>query len=123
MRSHPEADHDLHFLSLFVILWLFGLRLKRSFNFVKMVNFKNIAASLAVASIFGGAVAHPGEVHTDEEIKRELASYRVASNKASRSLARVADSPAALSLKARAVARRAATAQALREKRGLTNRK
>lgn len=85
-----------------------------------MVNFRNFAASLAAASAIGSAVAHPGEVHTPEEIKREIAAHKAQQVKARRSLAECASSPAAIALKERAVARRAAIAQQLREQRGLT---
>lgn len=85
-----------------------------------MVTFRNFAASLAAASAIGSAVAHPGEVHTPEEIKREIAAHKAQQVKARRSLAECASSPAAIALKERAVARRAAIAQQLREQRGLT---
>lgn len=85
-----------------------------------MVNFRNIAASLAAASVIGSAVAHPGEVHTVEEIKREITAHKAQQIKARRSLSDCSNSPAALSLKERAIARRAATAQKIREQRGLT---
>ncbi|KAK6065126.1 extracellular dioxygenase protein [Seiridium cupressi] len=87
-----------------------------------MVNFRNIAASLAAAAVIGSAVAHPGEVHTAEEIKREIAAHKAQQAKTRRSLAEVGHSPAALALKERAVARRAAIAQKLREERGLTKK-
>jgi hypothetical protein len=85
-----------------------------------MVNFRNLAASLAAASAIGSAVAHPGEIHTPEEVKREIVAHKAQQVKARRSLADCANSPAAVALKERAVARRAATAQKLREQRGLT---
>ncbi|KAI0124789.1 Intradiol ring-cleavage dioxygenase [Xylariales sp. AK1849] len=87
-----------------------------------MVNFRNIAASLAVSSIIGTAVAHPGEVHTAEETRHEIDQHKASQLKARRSLAECSNSPASLALKARAAERRAATAQALREKRGLTKK-
>ncbi|KAI0126508.1 Intradiol ring-cleavage dioxygenase [Xylariales sp. AK1849] len=87
-----------------------------------MVNFKNIAASLAVSSIIGGAVAHPGEKPSAEQVKREIEQYTNAAVKAGRLLSQAANSPEALALKKRAAARRAATVQALREKRGITHK-
>ncbi|KAH6656871.1 Intradiol ring-cleavage dioxygenase [Truncatella angustata] len=87
-----------------------------------MVNFRNIAATLAAASVIGSAVAHPGEIHTPEEIKREIDAHKAQQIKARRSLAQCSNSPAALALKERAVARRAAVAQKLREQRGLTKK-
>lgn len=84
-----------------------------------MVNFRRLAASLAVSSIVGSVFAHPGEVHTEEEMKREIDEHVAAQVKARASLAACSSSPAALALRARAIERRAATAQALREKRGI----
>lgn len=86
-----------------------------------MVNFKNLAASLAVSSLLGGAIAHPGEVQSAQQIKREIQKYAQAQQKAVRSLAKVENSPQAVALKARAAERRAATVAALRAKRGLIN--
>lgn len=88
-----------------------------------MVNFKNIAASLAVSSIVGGAIAHPGEVQSAKHIKREIEKYTQAQHKAVRSMAKIENTPQALALKARAAERRAATVAALREKRGITTSK
>lgn len=121
--SHHDADQVLYFPIHLIKTLACKLSRHSGPSFVKMVNFKNIAASVAVASIFGSAVAHPGEVQTAEEIKREINSYTAAHVKAGRSLARVANSPAARALRTRAVARRTATAEALREKRGLTKSK
>lgn len=86
-----------------------------------MVNFKNIAASWAVSSIIGGAIAHPGEVQSAKQIKREIEKYAQAQQKAVRSMAKLENSPQAKALKARATERRVATVQALRAKRGITN--
>ncbi|KAI1855796.1 hypothetical protein JX265_012241 [Neoarthrinium moseri] len=87
-----------------------------------MVNFRNFAASLAAASVIGSALAHPGEVHTAEEKKREIDNFKAAQLNLRRSFAEVGKTPEALALKARAAARRAGIAQALREKRGLTKK-
>lgn len=86
-----------------------------------MVNFKNLAASLAVTSIIGGAIAHPGEVQSAKQIKREIEKYANAQEKAVRSMSKVQNSPYAVALKARAAERRAATVAALRAKRGITS--
>jgi hypothetical protein len=85
-----------------------------------MVNIRSVTATLAAASVIGSALAHPGEHHTAEEIKREIAAHKAQQVKARRSLAECSNSPAALALKERAIARRAATAQRIREERGLT---
>ncbi|KAH9896332.1 Intradiol ring-cleavage dioxygenase [Xylariomycetidae sp. FL2044] len=85
-----------------------------------MVNFRNVATSLAFTSIIGAAVAHPGE--TSEEVKRELAAHKVARTHARRALNECAGNPTTKALKTRSVARRAAAAKALQEKRGLTTK-
>ncbi|CAJ2512095.1 Uu.00g077200.m01.CDS01 [Anthostomella pinea] len=82
-----------------------------------MVNVRNIAASLAFSSIIGAAVAHPGD--PADEVKRELESHKSARPFARRALNSCAGSPETAALKARSVARRAAAAEALRQKRGL----
>lgn len=83
-----------------------------------MVNVRNLAASLAFTSLLGSAVAHPGD--TQEEVRRELAAHKAARPVARRAINACAASPNTAALRARAVARRAATAEALRQKRGLT---
>ncbi|RYP53758.1 hypothetical protein DL768_001358 [Monosporascus sp. mg162] len=85
-----------------------------------MVNLRSsVIASLASSSLLGAVLAHPGEDHSAEEIKREAARHSEARTKAHRSLGQCATSPQALALKARSIARRAATAHALRAARGL----
>ncbi|RYO92267.1 hypothetical protein DL762_001716 [Monosporascus cannonballus] len=85
-----------------------------------MVNLRSsVIASLASSSLLGAVLAHPGEDSSAEEIKREAARHSEAHTKAHRSLGRCANSPQALALKARSIARRAATAHALRAARGL----
>lgn len=87
-----------------------------------MVNLRSsVIASLASASLLGAVLAHPGEDHSAEQIKREAARHSEAQTKAHRSLGQCASSPQALALKARSIARRAATAHALRAARGLPN--
>ncbi|RYO99224.1 hypothetical protein DL764_006883 [Monosporascus ibericus] len=85
-----------------------------------MVNLRSsVVASLASSSLLGAVLAHPGEDHSPEEIKREAARHSQAQTKAHRSLGQCATSPQALALKARSITRRAATAHALRAARGL----
>ncbi|GAP83651.1 putative gpi anchored protein [Rosellinia necatrix] len=83
-----------------------------------MVNVRNLAASLAFSSLLGAAVAHPGD--TQEEVRRELAAHKAAFPVARRAVNACAASPNMAALKARSVARRAAAAEKLRQKRGLT---
>lgn len=84
-----------------------------------MVNVRNIAASLAFASIFGGVSAHPGD--SQEEVRRELEALTAAQPMARRAIEACASHPETEALRSRAVARRAAMAEALRQKRGLTD--
>ncbi|TGJ88061.1 hypothetical protein E0Z10_g668 [Xylaria hypoxylon] len=83
-----------------------------------MVNVRNIAASLAFTSLLGGVAAHPGE--SREQIQREVSAHQAAQPLGRRAISACASSPNAAALKARSVARRAATAEALRRKRALT---
>ncbi|KAI8634276.1 Intradiol ring-cleavage dioxygenase [Xylariaceae sp. FL1651] len=83
-----------------------------------MVNMRNLAASLAFATLLGAVVAHPGE--SQEEVRRELEAHKAARPFARRALNTCATAPNTAALKARSVARRAATAEALRQERGLT---
>ncbi|KAI1426270.1 Intradiol ring-cleavage dioxygenase [Xylaria sp. FL1777] len=85
-----------------------------------MVNVRTLAASLAFTSFLGTTVAHPGE--SPEEAKREILSHKAAQALGRRALSSCASSQNAAALKARSAARRAATAQALRQKRGLTEK-
>lgn len=85
-----------------------------------MVNFRNLVTVLAACSYIGAVVAHPGEVRSAQDVKREVVQHKAAQAKGRRALGECANSASSQALKARAVARRAATAQALREQRGLT---
>ncbi|KAI1359497.1 Intradiol ring-cleavage dioxygenase [Xylaria arbuscula] len=85
-----------------------------------MVNVRNLAASLAFSSLLGAAVAHPGE--SEEQVRREISSYREAQHLGRRAVSACASSPKTAALKSRAAARRAAAAEALRQKRGLTEK-
>ncbi|ORY59947.1 Intradiol ring-cleavage dioxygenase [Pseudomassariella vexata] len=83
-----------------------------------MFIFHHFTALLAAYSLFGAALAHPGE----EKIKREIAEHKAAQIKGRQSLAQCANTPSSLALKERAVAHRAAKAQDLRQKRALTDK-
>ncbi|KAI2614924.1 aromatic compound dioxygenase [Hypoxylon sp. NC1633] len=86
-----------------------------------MVQLRKIAASLAACSFIGAAVAHPGD--SAEVIKQERAMHNHAQAGARRAITGCATTPGAAALKSRSVARRAATAQALREKRSLSDKR
>lgn len=74
---------------------------------------------MATVLFAGSAIAHPGEVHSAKQIKRELDLHNNLASHTKRALGGCENSLKARSLKARAVARREATAKALRQKRGL----
>ncbi|KAI2469769.1 aromatic compound dioxygenase [Annulohypoxylon bovei var. microspora] len=84
-----------------------------------MVILRKLAASLAISSLIGAAVAHPGD--SKEVAQHEKAMRKHAQAGARRAITGCASETA--SLKARSVARRAATAHALREKRGLSDKR
>lgn len=84
-----------------------------------MVNLRNLAASVAFTSLLGAAVAHPGDLA--EEVRRELQAHAAARPVARRAISACASAPNTAALKARSVARRAATAEALRQKRGIAH--
>ncbi|KAI1136018.1 aromatic compound dioxygenase [Hypoxylon sp. FL0543] len=86
-----------------------------------MVVLRNIVASLAVSSFIGTAVAHPGD--SEKVAKYERSMYKHAQAGARRAITGCNTTPEAAALKARSAARRAATAQALREKRGLAEKR
>ena len=86
-----------------------------------MVGLSAFAAVLAVSPLFAGVAAHPGG-HSEEEIQAEIALRNIVAGHTRRALEKCSNSPAALALQNRALARRAAVAQAIREKRGLENR-
>ncbi|KAI0181015.1 aromatic compound dioxygenase [Hypoxylon sp. FL1284] len=85
-----------------------------------MVNVRTIAASLAASSLIGAVVAHPGD--SAEVVKHEKAMHKHAQVAARHAINAWATSSVATSLKARSAARRTATVQALREKRGITEK-
>jgi hypothetical protein len=92
-----------------------------SFNQISntMVNFKVLAAAFAVASVLDGANAHPGEKHSAAHVKREIERYSSAHVQVARAFSKIHEFPHAAALKERAIARRFATWNALREKRGI----
>lgn len=84
-----------------------------------MFNFKVLATAFAVASVFDGANAHPGEKHSAAHVKREIERYSSAHAQVARAFSKIHEFPDAAALKERAIARRFATWDALREKRGI----
>jgi hypothetical protein len=84
-----------------------------------MVYFSKLAGAVAAACLVGSAVAHPGESHDAVKMKREIRARDQMASAAKRSLDACSNSLRAREVKARAVARRAAAAAELRQKRGI----
>lgn len=83
-----------------------------------MVSFIQLATGFAIAA--GVAVAHPGEHHSNEHIRREIDVRDAHAAHGARALAQCADSATARRVKQRNVQRRADKVQALRKERGIT---
>lgn len=84
-----------------------------------MVFLSKLAGTLALATAFSGVLAHPGEKHDVNAVKREIMLRNLIGEHNRRALELCAGSEADVTLKARAIERRAATLKALREKRGI----
>jgi hypothetical protein len=85
-----------------------------------MVVISKLASAAAIWASF--TVAHPGETHSAEHIKREIAARDYAAGIGARSLGACGGSASAQEMRARAVWRRADKVQTLRQKRGITAR-
>ncbi|GME37095.1 GPI anchored cell wall protein [Neofusicoccum parvum] len=83
-----------------------------------MVRLSAVAA-VAAASL---VVAHPGEHHDHNKVKREIVARDALAARSGNSLSKCAGSLKARALHERAVARRAATAERLRKERGITSK-
>lgn len=82
-----------------------------------MVGFSKIATGLTLAA---GAIAHPGEHHSNDHIKREIEVRDLTAEIGARSLGACANSATARRIKQRNIQRRADTVKAIREARGIT---
>ncbi|KAF2492851.1 putative GPI anchored dioxygenase [Lophium mytilinum] len=87
-----------------------------------MVVFSTFTTAVVAASLLNSALAHPGEQHDADHVKRELEVRDHYANHAARSLANCAGTVKARHLEQRAIARRHATAEKLRAKRGISSR-
>ncbi|KAI5921759.1 Intradiol ring-cleavage dioxygenase [Camillea tinctor] len=87
-----------------------------------MVSFHSILAPLATSVLLGQALAHPGEQHTAEQIKREISAQHRANHKMARALERCANNPSYVARRERAVTRRSETAKSLRQKRSIEHK-
>lgn len=81
-----------------------------------MVAFSKFTAGVALVA---GVLAHPGEQHNDEQIRREIEARDLHAAHGARALAQCSNSATARSLKQRSVQRRADKVKALREARGI----
>ena len=85
-----------------------------------MVNYGYIfGGAMAVSSFAGFAIAHPGENHDMDHIKREVDARQLRAAAAKRSLANCQSSLKHRELMQRSVQRRAQALNDLREKRGI----
>lgn len=82
-----------------------------------MVAFSKITTGLALAA---GVLAHPGEQHSNEHIRREIEVRDLHAAHGARALSQCAGSATARRLKQRSVQRRAERVNALRAARGIT---
>ncbi|KAK7755727.1 hypothetical protein SLS62_002339 [Diatrype stigma] len=88
-----------------------------------MVNFRSIPALVAAATLANIAYAHPGEAPpTPEQLKREGQIAHAAHLKAARALQGCASNTDFVARRDRLTTRRAETAKALREKRGISHK-
>ncbi|OAA64748.1 Intradiol ring-cleavage dioxygenase, core [Niveomyces insectorum RCEF 264] len=81
-----------------------------------------ITASIVVLSLLGGALTHPGEHHDEEFVKRGIAARELAGAHAHQVVNKCAGTAVHSTLQARAAARRALTAQLLREERDIVHK-
>ncbi|OIW23853.1 aromatic compound dioxygenase [Coniochaeta ligniaria NRRL 30616] len=89
-----------------------------------MLNLKAlITAALAGSSLLGVVMAHPGETHSAEKIKKSIAARDLGMLHSKRLVEKCATSPKHQALQARAAARRSMAAQVLREKRGIVHKR
>ena len=76
---------------------------------------------LAFSLLVTGVLAHPGEEHSNDKIKKDIAARELAEAHARQLTAKCVGSSTHKSLQARSAARRSVAAQLLREKRGVVN--
>jgi hypothetical protein len=80
-------------------------------------------AALAGSSLLGVALAHPGETHSAEKVKKSIDARDLGMLHSKRVVDKCAKAPNYRALQARAAARRSMAAQILREKRGIVHSK
>lgn len=84
-----------------------------------MVTTTHLLVSLLAVLGPRGVLSHPGEAHAAGELAEDALVRRHVVERTRRSLERCADSPDAVALRERAVARRVEKARLLREARGI----
>lgn len=84
-----------------------------------MVAFSRLSVGLAAAAS-AVVYAHPGETHSNEHLRREIAARDLNAAVGARALGQCADSATARRVKQRNIQRRAETVEALRKERGIT---
>jgi hypothetical protein len=124
ISSHPHhhilPSLKLCFLGLIIIV---EFSFYNSFIcFTKMVYFSKIAGAVAAVCLASAAVAHPGEHHDHQAIKREISARNQMASAAKRSIDSCSNSLKHRQLNARSVARRAETAAAIRKARNIKTR-
>jgi hypothetical protein len=87
-----------------------------------MVYISKIVGAVATACLAGTAVAHPGEHHDHQAVKREIRARDQMASAAKRSISSCSSSLKHRQVAARSVARRAAVARELRERRNIKAR-
>ena len=81
-----------------------------------------VLSKTLLAALAGVVVAHPGERHDAQHMKREIVARDAAARMGARSLAACGNSANALALKNRSIKRRAEAVKNLRQKRGIKAR-
>lgn len=89
---------------------------------LNMVYLSKIAGAVAAVCLASTAVAHPGEHHDHQAIKREISTRNQIASAAKRSIDSCSNSLKHRQLNARSVARRAETAAAIRKARNIKTR-
>jgi hypothetical protein len=87
-----------------------------------MVYFPKFASAVVLATCLGSAIAHPGEHHDHHAIKRQVKARDQMASAAKRSIDSCSNSLKHREVSARSVARRAAVAKALRQRRNIQSR-
>lgn len=86
-----------------------------------MGNLQFLVASLAAASSLLGTLAHPGETHSAQELKKVIAARDLATAHSKRAAQACAGNSKHQELQARAGVRRSVAAQILRQKRDIVH--